>query len=162
MILLSDTDFLSSFLKIGQLEVVRDFYHRTAHLFIAPGVYQELSRTALVTQVDAREWIMIRPVSEAELTGYRDEGAFARLGRGEQETIALADGLKATILMSDQRALRFARERGIEVIDIPGFLLACKESAFLSIRQITEIIQALKDEDRYEFRAEVRELLLDP
>ncbi len=53
MILLSDTDFLSSFLKIGQLEVVRDFY-RTEHLFIAPGVYQELSGTDLVTQVGTR------------------------------------------------------------------------------------------------------------
>lgn len=160
MILLSDTDFLSSFLKIGQLEVVRDFY-RTEHLVIASGVYQELSRTDLVTQVDARAWIMIRPVSEAELVRYRDEGAFARLGRGEQETIALAGGLKATMLMNDQRALRFAREKGIEVIDIPGFLLACKASAFLSIGHIAEIIQALKDEDQYEFRAEVRELLLD-
>jgi len=104
---------------------------------------------------------VIRPVSEMELTRYRDEGEFARLGRGEQETIVLAGGLKATVLMSDQRALRFARERGIEVIDIPGFLLACKESAFLSIEQIAGIIQALRDEDRYEFRAEVRELLLD-
>jgi hypothetical protein len=48
VILLSDTDFLSSFLKIGQLEAVRDFY-RTEHLFTASGVYQELSRTDLVT-----------------------------------------------------------------------------------------------------------------
>jgi len=160
VILLSDTDFLSSFLKISQLETVRNFY-RTEHLFIAPGVYQELSRTDLVTQIDDLEWIVIRPVSEMELTGYRDEGEFARLGRGEQETIALAGGLKATVLMSDQRALRFARERGIEVIDIPGFLLACKESAFLSIEQIAGMIQALRDKDRYEFRVEVRDLLLD-
>jgi predicted nucleic acid-binding protein len=161
VILLSDTDFLSSFLKIGQLEVVRDFY-RTEHLFIASGVYQELSRTDLVTKVDDRAWIIVRLVSEAELAGFREEGAFARLGRGEQETIALAGGLRATVLMSDQRALRFARERGIEVIDIPGLLLACKESAFLSSGQIAGIIQALKDEDRYEFRSEVREILLDP
>ena len=161
MILLSDTDFLSSFLKIGQLEAVRDFY-RTEHLFIASGVYQELSRTDLVTKVDDRAWIIVRPVSEAELVGFREEGVFARLGRGEQETIALAGGLRATVLMSDQRALRFARERGIEVIDIPGVLLACKASAFLSRGQIAGIIQALKDEDRYEFRSEVREILLDP
>ena len=64
--------------------------------------------------------------------------------------------------MSDQRALRFARKRGIEVIDIPGLLLAYKESAFLSSGQIAEIIQALKDKDRYEFRSEVREILLAP
>lgn len=161
MILLSDTDFLSSFLKIDQLVTVRDFY-RTEHLFIASGVYQELSQTDLITQVDDIEWIVIKAVSETELMGYReDEREFARLGRGEQETIALASGLKATVLMSDQRALRFAREKGIEVIDIPGFLLACKESAFLSIEQIAGIIQALKDEDRYEFRVEVRDLLLD-
>ena len=88
--LLSDTDFLSSFaplrgcralrpsfLKIGQLEAVRDFY-RTEHLCIASGVYQELSRTDLVTKVDDREWIIVRPVSEAELAGYREVGAFAR------------------------------------------------------------------------------------
>ena len=61
MILLSDTDFLSSFLKIGQLEAVRDFY-RTEHLFIASGVYQELSRMDLVTKVDDRAWIIVRLV----------------------------------------------------------------------------------------------------
>lgn len=66
MILLSDTDFLSSFLKIGHVETVRDFY-RVEHLFVTPGVYQELSHTDLVTTVDALEWIMMRPVSEADL-----------------------------------------------------------------------------------------------
>ena len=159
MILLSDTDFLSAFLKIGHVETVRNFY-RAEHLFVTPGVYQELSHTDLITTVDALEWIVMRPVSEADLAGYRDAAGFTRLGRGEQETIALAGGLKATVLTNDQRALRFARDRGIEAIDIPGFLLACKASDFLSTGQIAEMIQALKERDRYEFRAEVRRLLL--
>jgi predicted nucleic acid-binding protein len=161
VLLLSDTDFLSSFLKIGQVEAVRDFY-RTDRLLITPGVYQELSRTDLMTTLDSLAWIIIRPISETVLTGYRNEVGFARLGRGEQETIALAACLKATVLMSDHRALQCARGRGIEAIDIPGFLLACKASAFLSTARIAQIIQALKDKDRYEFRAEVKQLLLAP
>lgn len=44
MTLLSDTDFLSSFLKIDWLEAIRDFY-RAEHLYIVPGVYREISRT---------------------------------------------------------------------------------------------------------------------
>ncbi len=71
MILLSDTDFLSSFLKIDQLVTVRDFY-RTEHLFIASGVYQELSQTDLITQVDDIEWIVIKAVSETELMDHDD------------------------------------------------------------------------------------------
>ena len=51
MILLVDTDFLSSFLKIDELETVRDFY-RADDLVMTPGVYQELSRTDLLTKID--------------------------------------------------------------------------------------------------------------
>jgi predicted nucleic acid-binding protein len=161
VLLLSDTDFLSSFLKIGQLETVRDFY-RTDRLFITPGVYQELARTDLITLLDNLAWIMVQPVSTAALAGNRNVPGCARLGRGEQETIVLAGCLKATVLMSDHRALQSARSRGIEAIDIPGFLLACKESAFLPAVRIAQIIQALKDKDRYEFRAGVKQLLLEP
>jgi predicted nucleic acid-binding protein len=96
VLLLSDTDFLSSFLKIGQLETVRDFY-RTDRLFITPGVYQELARTDLITLLDNLAWIMVQPVSTAALAGNRNVPGCARLGRGEQETIVLAGCLKACL-----------------------------------------------------------------
>jgi predicted nucleic acid-binding protein len=112
VLLLSDTDFLSSFLKIGQLETVRDFY-RTDHRLITPGIYQELARTDLITTLDSLVWVTIRSVSAAALAGYRNAAGFARLGRGEQETIALAGCLKAAVLMRDHRALQYARGRRI-------------------------------------------------
>ena len=101
-----DTDFLSSFLKIGRLALIREFYGVDA-LCVPSGGVQELSRTSLAQELSQLSWIRIiapsRFSSPVEL--------LSGLGVGEQEAIGLAQQLKALLLPSNIM-LRFHCRRG--------------------------------------------------
>ncbi len=86
---------------------------------------------------------------------------FQTLGAGERACIALArtEG-ESVVLMSDNKARRFAQSLGITVVNILAFLLACKMAGLLTPQVIATIIQELKDKDFYEFRTTVRAELL--
>jgi hypothetical protein len=49
---------------------------------------------------------------------------------------------------------------GVTAINIPAFLLGCKEAGFLSRDEIQQLITALEERDHYGFRKEMRLLLL--
>jgi predicted nucleic acid-binding protein len=66
----------------------------------------------------------------------------------------------ALLLTNDNRARGVAEAAGLNVVDIPAFLLSCKQAGFLDREEIQGVIQALLDKDHYRFRKEVVELLL--
>jgi predicted nucleic acid-binding protein len=152
-----DTDFLSAFLKIDRLSLVRDFYAAETFL-VPPAVYREVSCTQLVEALAGLPWIRI----EAPEMGSAPPAAEdPRLGPGEREAIALAGQREnALLLTNDNRAREAARRAGLKAVDIPAFLLSCKQSGFLNREQIQSLIQALWEKDRYRFRQEVLDLLL--
>ena len=63
--------------------------------------------------------------------------------------------------MSDNKARQFARAQDVTVANIPAFLLACKMAALASPEQMAQIIDDLKTLDYYEFRVEIRRVLLE-
>ncbi|HEX3527777.1 MAG TPA: hypothetical protein VH988_11995 [Thermoanaerobaculia bacterium] len=63
-------------------------------------------------------------------------------------------------MTNDNRALEAARRAGLRVVDIPAFLLSCKQAGFLDRESIQSLIQALWEKDHYRFRKEVQDLLL--
>jgi predicted nucleic acid-binding protein len=62
--------------------------------------------------------------------------------------------------MSDNTARRFAQAQGIEVANIPVFLLACKMVGLVDSEEMAQIIEDLRLKDFFEFRVEVRNHLL--
>jgi len=62
--------------------------------------------------------------------------------------------------MNDNRARQTAARLGVQVLNIPAFLLACKDAGLLSRAAIEDLIVALEDRDRYGFRKTIRDLLL--
>ncbi len=83
------------------------------------------------------------------------------MGNGEKECIALCKKFKKSLLLtSDKKALSVAKNHGIMVINIPAFLLACKNTAFLNSKEIFHIIKDLKIKDYYEFSDDERKRLL--
>jgi len=50
MIIVCDTDFLSSLLKVNRLEMVKDLF-KEENLYIPPAVLGEIARTDLITDL---------------------------------------------------------------------------------------------------------------
>lgn len=153
--IIADTDFLSAFLKIDRLNLIFDALE-TDEIVIARAVLHELEQaptySGWLEALHAQKHKII--VRDAELLESED------LGRGEMESISLAEKFKALLLMDDRKAAALAKSRGITVVDIPTFLLHCKSGNLLSLHELKQIIQDLKDKDYYEFTEEVKERLL--
>ena len=155
---LLDTDFLSAFLKIERLSLVKDFY-QVEVLLIPAAVYNELSVTSLGESLAKLPWIQMEaPPSGWDLTSSSDTTLF---GDGELQAIALARQCdQALILSNDSAALRLARRLGLKALDVPEFLLSCKTLGFLDRPELQKLIRDLQDKDRYGFRQEVLDRLL--
>jgi predicted nucleic acid-binding protein len=156
-----DTDFVSSFLKIGRCDLVRLLY-QVEHVAIPTAVHRELAQTDLLPQLLAIPWVNVSSVEQSPEETLPQESTFQALGAGEQERILLARALpEAVLLMSDNKARQFAGSLGLAVVNIPAFLLACKMATLLSPEQMGQIIDDLRIEDFYEFRPEIRRALLE-
>ena len=154
--IVSDTDFLSSFAKIDELKLVFRVF-KTKEIVITESVYNELKEAPvfdlLLTYFSAKEnKIIIKKVSAKDVP--------ESLGEGERASISLAKDKKAKLLMDDRNAGEYAESKGLDVIDIPAFLFHCKEKNILSVSEIKSIINNLKYKDHYEFEAKVKEELL--
>jgi predicted nucleic acid-binding protein len=157
-VIILDTDFLSAFLKIERLDLVRDFYG-VEILLVPPGVYREASQTSLVTSLSRLPWILVE--ISPDPGNASSDPAFQALGRGEREAILLARQYQdSLLLMNDLKAQRVAQRLGINTVDIPAFLLSCKLSGFSDQKQIRELVAALQEKDRYGFRRQTLDRLL--
>lgn len=119
-----DTDFLSAFLKIDRLSLVRDFY-QVEFLLVPPAVYREISVTSLIQDLAKLSWVQVEALSSGwELPSSME---LLRLGAGERQAIALArQREQALVLSNDNSARELARRLGVKALDIPDFLLSCK------------------------------------
>jgi predicted nucleic acid-binding protein len=155
-----DADFLSAFLKIDRLSLVKEFY-RVEVLLVPPAVYHEVSLTDLMARLANVPWVEIRPPEITRVQALRQHEDFVKLGPGEQEAMALTstEG-DSVLLMNDNRARKMAASLGIEVLNIPAFLLACKLTGLLSREKATELVDELEKRDHYGFSKDIRALLL--
>ncbi len=153
-----DADFLSSFLKIGKLDLIRGFF-RVEVLYIPVAVFNEISKTKLIKGLLGRKYVQIENVNEKSFDNFNKD--FENLGSGEKECIVLCKQFQNSLLLiSDKKAIGIARANRITVLNIPAFLLACKNTSFLSSEDISHIIKDLKQKDYYEFSNEERKRLL--
>ena len=59
MHIIVDTDFLSSFLKIGRLELVKEFFG-VENMHIPVAVLYEIAKTDLITDLLDMHWILVK------------------------------------------------------------------------------------------------------
>jgi len=161
MIIICDTDFLSSFLKIDRLELVKDLF-KEENLYTPVAVLGEIAKTDLITDLLNKEWIKVKKVSDEELKEMGKDKEFANLGSGEKECLALCTRFKNSILLiSDNEARRIANKKDIFTLNISAFLLTCKQMRILKREDIIAIIHDLKEKDHYEFSEEERNRLIN-
>jgi predicted nucleic acid-binding protein len=155
-----DTDFLSAFLKIEQLTLVRQFYGLDV-AYITPAVYQELAQTTLLPLLLKHEWIEIRSPQVDQLDVVTQYKGADNLGTGERTSIALAYGhADALLLCNDRKAGIVASQLKVQMVNIPGLLLASKIAGLLEHQQLRSIIDDLWLKDYYKFSQEIANLLL--
>ena len=165
-----DTDFLSSFFKIGKLKFVLKALN-VKHVVVPSTVYEELKEAnffneiSLVFAFNEKElnddrFILVKTVDLMEWKENFTKEETITLGKGELGCFVLAENSGDTILIDDQRARMVAKEKGLKVVSISAFLLFCKKKNFVSFNELRKIVEDLKEKDYYEFSGESRELLL--
>lgn len=158
-IIVLDTDFLSSFLKIGRLNLVKDFFD-VEFLHIPVGVLREISTTSLMGEFLKIDYVKLVNVSEKDFSLLKGE-EFERLGYGEKECIAFCkQHQNSMLLINDNKARNVAEKNSIAILNISAFLLACKKSKFLDRNEIALIVKDLKQKDYYEFSEDEKKELL--
>lgn len=157
-VVILDADFLSAFLKIERLPLLLTFY-QVQRLSVPSAVYRELAVTSLLPSLLVIPWIGVEDPTLERLQSVANDEAFAVLGAGEQAAIALAlDRPGAVLLSNDRQVQRLATGRGVIVINIPAFLLACKLTGVLDRVALAEITAALQAKDHYGFPRDVLKL----
>ena len=160
LVVVLDADFLSAFLKIDEMSLIRDFY-QTATVLVPPAVYREVSATNLIPRLAGLDWLRMEVPEEAGLSRLLQAHAFYRLGPGEQEAIALVVQFETSVLLTNDNKARFqASNLGLQVVNVPAFLVACKLAGLADRSRLRELVRSLQEKDHYGFRADFLDLLL--
>ncbi len=103
--------------RAGFLDLLPRLYTRVV---VPPSVWEEVRGhgeprpEGPILEEASETWIEVRPLSAKER---EKSGALRRaapVGRGEADALALAEALKAAVLMDDRVAVDLARMRGVE------------------------------------------------
>ncbi|MEA2053110.1 MAG: hypothetical protein U9O90_09910 [Euryarchaeota archaeon] len=160
MQIISDADFLSSFLKIERLKLVKGLF-KEANLYIPIAVLGEIAKTDLITDLLDKKWIKVKRINYEDLREMESVEEFKNLGSGEKECLVLRKQFRdSMLLISDNKARKIANKNNVAVLNISAFLLACKDVGLLNSADIATIIHDLKDKDYYEFSEEERSRLI--
>jgi predicted nucleic acid-binding protein len=165
-----DTDFFSSFFKIGKLEFILDVTGEEK-LVIPETVYEELKRTSFFDEILLRlafsdddlsgeRYILVKKVDLSICDNFIGPKEMTELGKGELGCMVLAEEHGAEILISDRVARKIARDKKLKAIAIPTFLLRYKRQRKISIEELKGIIKDLREKDFYVFSKEVEDELL--
>src|SRR3989344_5186995 len=156
-----DTDFASSFFKIGRLTLILTAL-KIQYLIIPSTAYEKLKKALFFDKmiphfafsegdVDDTKFILLREVNLNEIKEYLEEEKMKLLGDGELGCFLLAKKNNDTILIDDSHARKVAQDLGLKVASIPAFLSYCKKKNIISSTEIKSIINDLKEKDYYQF-----------
>lgn len=121
-------------------------------------VYEELSRSKPLVKplTKTLQKGNIEIMESSDFTSL--QGKYPELGAGELSVIASAGNKIAFI--EDRKAEEIAEKENLAVFNIPELLLVCKEKELIEKDEIKQIIEELREKDRYYFKKEVEEVLL--
>jgi hypothetical protein len=130
MIVVSNTSPIMNLAAIGRLDLLLSMF---GSLSIPPAVQAEFQAafTDLPSAVERKipSWVRVEPPPRPDIV----VPLLSNLHPGEAESIALALGLRADLLLVDEkRARQIAREMGLRVLGLLGLLLAAKRRGILS------------------------------
>ena len=146
MLIVSDTSPILNLVAIERLELLKDLY---GSIVIPPAVSAELHDNGIFLATD---WIqVVEPLNRAAVEALR-----ADLDAGESEAIVLAQQLKASLLLIDERlGRRAATQLGLDVTELSGVLASglATGSALITGRHLVKSTdRLLRRSDQHCFR----------
>ena len=142
MIVVSDTTIFRYLVLIKAVEVIPRLFDE---VHVPTEVIAELGRSQSPTLEIVRQWANSPPPwVRVSRPSQIDDDVLRKLDLGEAQAIALAEEIKADLLLIDEKQGRkVARERGLRVV---GTLAVLEEAAVRDYLDIEKAIDRLRDE----------------
>jgi predicted nucleic acid-binding protein len=139
-----DTNILSTFARVGELELLFDLFKRS-ELALTPAVLEELNEALAhgcvwleqVTRLLAQGRLEVVVAAPDEIQART--ALPASLGVGEAESIAICQARDWPFLTNDKRARNFSIQAGLEVFDLTDLLGALWEWRVRSPQFVQEL-----------------------
>jgi len=148
MIVVSDSDILSMFGKVGAVQHLKRLFEE---IYIPPAVYEELRRAKEIGFDFVDELIdnvRIMNLNEDEYSEFvrlmEDEDY---LHSGELQGIMLCKHRNGVLLTNDRRAKNFCKRNNIVYFDIKGVLRAFYKKNVLEREEIRDLVEAIEERD---------------
>jgi len=141
-----DSDILSTFAKIGKLNILKKI-SGNGELLIPPAVISELKSSKSILLQDILHSKIFKNISlDAQESNFAKNVDFQRrLGKGEIECIAVCKFRNAILATNDARAISVAEKLNIIVADLETILYSLKE--LISKKQLRQIINDIEAKD---------------
>lgn len=148
MIVVADSSPLHYLILLEQVDLLRRFY---SEVLIPQAVETELTRPAAPSEVRnwvsaPPAWLRVMPVTIDEIADISES-----LDIGERAAIALAEGVRADLVLIDEAAGRAeARRRELRVTGVVGLLRIAAELGLVSVPNVLGRLEATNfyiDED---------------
>lgn len=144
-----DTDILSTFCKIGKLELLQRLFRRSI-IIIAPSVYKEIReavQSGLLSYSPPARFSRIK-LEPAERRLAKEIHERRRFGQGDCECIAIARQRKCLLLTNDQQAQREADLLSVEYINLLLILRELWKTGMMTRDQVIGLAREIEDKDK--------------
>ena len=155
--LLCDTNILSTFAKIDQMELLLQLFVRD-ELAVVPAVYEELQEG--IRRGYASLQVANAHIQQGQITilvpnarEIFDKDALPRsFDAGERETIAVAKSRGYAILTNETHVKNWCERNGMVYWDLPRILRALWRTNILTKEQVRRLVEQIEMKDRVVFR----------
>lgn len=138
-VVVSNSTVIIAFSYLELLSILKQLYQE---ITIAQEVYHELEKAKGKpgSNIDKEYWIKVKAIHDPRLKEYLS----LNLDKGEAETIALAEEIKANlVLIDDFWGRKMAKRRGLKISGTLGILVTAKKNGF--IKEVHPLLDKLID-----------------
>lgn len=154
---IADTDILSTFGKIGRMDLLRRLF-QTVH--VAPAAHGELLKAEQVGfgwVASVKQAVELLPLTESE-SRQADQlfTSYPQLGRGEIESFVLAQTHHLLCLTNDRQAKEVSKALGLPYLDLEEILRALKVRRILTTEALAQLIEQIEEKDHTRIKAKAQ------
>jgi predicted nucleic acid-binding protein len=148
-----DTDILSTFIKIGKLDLLQKLFVKST-IFLTPRVYRELKtgeKLGIIRFSPRGKFSRIK-LELAEKRGARETRARSKLSTADSECVAVSHHRRCLFVTNDHDGEKEADSLSIEHINLPGILRLFWKSNIMSKAELNKMIIEIEKKDNVVIR----------